>query len=168
MANGATTTYNIDYGYLNDKIEPIIEDESMSGTEKLLLLVGKDRTTGMIIAHEIYHKGKGDGYRVFRMKADIEGAGYIGGKIISRSDQEPAIMDLQRAVGKARGAGTEMVMTQSEVGESKSNADVEGTIRRVFEQIRVIKSCLEGHVQCKVPRQHPLFAWLIEWSANVK
>ena len=86
----------------------------------------------MITAHEVYHKGNADGYPVYAMKNDLEECGYIGGKIITRSDQGLAILDLQNAVGKARGLGTEMVMIQSEVGESTSNADVEGTIRRIF------------------------------------
>ena len=167
MTFNATTTYSIDYGYINEKLEPMIASDTMVGDETLPLPIGKDRTTGMITAHEIYQKGKGDGYPIYQMKSDIERACYLGGQMISRSDQEPAIIDLQRAVGKARGTGAEMVMTQSEVGESTSNAEVEGTIRRVFGQMRVIKGGLEGHIGRTIPRRHALFLWLVEWSANV-
>ena len=62
------------------------------------MLVSEDLVTGGIRAHLVSAKGNGDPWIAGKIKDDIEEFGYGGALVRIKSDQEPAIVDVQRAV----------------------------------------------------------------------
>ena len=69
------------------------------------ILVGHDRRTGGINAHQVPVKGIGDGWPAKRVIMDIEELGYAGTPII-KCDQENPIVAVQRGVMQDRRAPT--------------------------------------------------------------
>ena len=67
------------------------------------VLVSEDLATGGIRAHLVSAKGNGDPWIAGKIKDDIEEFGYGGAPVRIKSDQEPAIVDVQRAVIAKRG-----------------------------------------------------------------
>ena len=62
------------------------------------VLVSEDLATGGIRAHLVLAKGNGDPWIAGKIKDDIGEFGYGSAPVRIKSDQEPAIVDVQRAV----------------------------------------------------------------------
>ena len=82
------------------------------------VLVSEDLATGGIRAHLV--SAKGDPWIAGKIKDDIEDFGYGGALVRIKSDQEPAIVDVQRAVIAKRG-NAPTILVNSPVGGSQSN-----------------------------------------------
>ena len=67
------------------------------------VLVSEDLATGGIRAHLVLAKGNGDPWIAGKFKDDIEEFGYGGAPVRIKSDQELAMVDVQRAVIAKRG-----------------------------------------------------------------
>ena len=116
--SGSISTYAIDYMYLTEDMEIIKEDEAEKRKLKLgrPILVGHDRRTGAITAHQVPVKGIGDGWPARRVILDLEEMGYAGTPINLKCDQENPIVAVQRRVMQDRRAPT--TPQNSAVGES--------------------------------------------------
>ena len=88
------------------------------------------------------------------------------GDLTLKSDQEPAIVDLLRAVAKLRG-NNRTNLENSPVGDSAGNGFIENAVQRVEKLLRVHKLDLERRLGEKLSVKHPIFAWLVEHIADV-
>ena len=94
------------------------------------VLVSTDRKTGGAKAHFVQCKGLGDRWIAARTVEDLNDFGCNGVDICIKTDQEPAILELQKKVAELRGTAR-TIPVNSPVGDSKSNGRVENAIRRV-------------------------------------
>ena len=69
-------------------------------------------------------------------------------RIIVKSDQEPAIIDVQIALQELR--PNQVIFINSPIGESESNGRAENSIRRVQEQVRTLRHHVEKEIGAKV------------------
>ena len=100
------TTWSIDYAFMIDNCDLCTREEmERVGWDKTrdTVLVSEDLTTGGIRAHLVSAKGNGDPWIAGKIKDDIEEFGYGGAPVRIKSDQEPAIVDVQTAVIAKRG-----------------------------------------------------------------
>ena len=100
------TTWSIDYAFMIDTGDLCTREEmERVGWDKTrdTVLVSEDLATGGIRAHLVSAKGNGDSWIAGKIKDDIEEFGYGGAPVRIKSDQEPAIVDVQRAVIAKRG-----------------------------------------------------------------
>ncbi len=74
-----------------------------------------------------------EGFAVQAAGREIDLAGLR--RMIVRSDQEPALLELLRAVKAERPEDLEIQPEQSPVGESKSNGEIERAIQTVQGQV---------------------------------
>ena len=96
----------------------------------------------------------------------IQNAGY--NNLIFKSDQEPALKELLRAVKRERVETIELggaMEEESPVGESASNGMVERAIQGVQAQMRTLKLALEYRYQNKIEESYPIVPWLVKRSA---
>ena len=89
------TTWSIAYAFLctREEMERVGWDRTTD-----TVLVSEDLATGGIRAHLFLAKGNGDPWIAGKIKDNIEEFGYGGALVRIKSDQEPAIVDVQRAV----------------------------------------------------------------------
>ena len=106
------------------------------------VLVGDYLATGGIRAH-LVSKGNGDPWIAGKIKDDIEEFGYGGAPVRTKSDQEPSIVDVQRAVIAKRGSAP-TILVNSPVGDSQPNGRVELVIKMVRNMVKTILSSLES------------------------
>ena len=85
------TTWSIDNAFMIDEMERVGWDK-IRGT----VLVSENLATGGVRARLFLAKGNGDPWIVGQVKDDIEEFGYGGALVRHKSDQEPAIFDVQR------------------------------------------------------------------------
>ena len=117
------TTWSIDYAFMIDSGD-LCRREKMErvGWDKTrdTVLVSEDLATGGIRAHLVSAKGNGDPWIARKIKDDIEELGHGSAPVRLKSDQEPAIVDVQRAVIAKRG-NAPTILANSPVGDSPSN-----------------------------------------------
>ena len=98
-------------------------------------------------------------------KERIDESGYLGTRVVLKSDQEESIEALKRAIVVKRQAAT--IMIESPVRDSKSNGSVGRAVRIWAAQVRTPRHHLESRLKVKVPRTSALMTWLVAWSADV-
>ena len=94
------------------------------------MLVSEDLATGGVREHLVSSKGHGDSWIAGKIKDDIEEFGNGGALVRIKSDQEPAIIYVQRAAIAKRG-NAPTILVNSPVGDSQSNGRVENAIKKV-------------------------------------
>ena len=70
-----------------------------------------------------------------KIKDDIEEFGYGGALVRIKSDQEPAMVDVQRAV-IAKRCSAPTILVNSQVEDSQSNGRVEHAIKKVRNMVK--------------------------------
>lgn len=95
--------------------------------EQVPILVIIDKKTKVKFSHDAPRKGIGHEWVIDRVIKDIDSLGY--GQVISKCDQEPALVELQDGIIEKR--RSETIPRKSEMGESASNGDVERAIQSV-------------------------------------
>ena len=83
-----------------------------------------------------------------RVLDDIESSGLGKTRILLNTDQEPAIIAVQKAIQELK---QDIVPINSQVGESACNGRVENTVRRVQDKIRVLRHRLEKGIKQRIP-----------------
>ena len=122
---------------------------------------------GMIFARAVNQKGLGgNGEMNWLVEAicnELDVWGYRGQQIIMKSDQEPSIEALRKAVSELRGGMT--TWENSPVGESASNGKVEDAGRRVREYLITLKDQLEMKIGGTIATDADILQWMVRWSA---
>ena len=151
------TTWSIDYAFMIDNGDLCTREEmERIGWDKTrdTVLVSEDLATGGIRAHLVLAKGNGDLWIAGKIKDDIEELGYGGAPVRIKSDQEPAIVDVQRTVIAKRG-NAPTILVNRPVGDSQSNGRVEHAIKEVRNVVKTILSSLESR-------------WASEWLVTAQ
>ena len=103
----AITTFSMDYAFLTEDFELLTKDqhENYAYKDKVkdVVLVCDDRRSGGVRAHLVEHKGLGDRWISGKVVEDMAEFGYRGTAVCIKSDQEPAIVEVQRKVAELRG-----------------------------------------------------------------
>ena len=133
--------------------------------EWVAVLVGRDRETRMTVAHVVPHKGAGVEWLGEQIARDLHRLG-AHGRVVLKSDQEAAIVDVLKEVAKMRGK-ERTILENSPVYDSKSNGFIERAVQSFEKILRTHKLALEDRVKAKIPVKHPIFAWLVEYSADL-
>ena len=122
---------------------------------------------GRVWAHRVPNKGvhKEASWLPKRIIQDLDNTGLQNTRIITKSDQEPAIIDVQTTMQELR--PNMMIPTNSPIGESESNGRAENSIRRVQEKVWTIRHHVEQKAKMKIKDDAPLMAWLVRWSAEL-
>jgi len=141
----------------SEKGEEAAEDETPEGS--ICTLVVHDSRSGGI--YGIHVDKKGVNARVQAKVIEILNTlGYR--RIILKSDQEPSMIAMRRAVQQTWEMG-EITMEDSPAYDPKSNGAVERSVRTIKEQVRTMKSDLEGRLMRKLDGgDRSILCWMIE------
>ena len=128
------------------------------------VLVAKDRASRSIMSSVVPVKGTRDEFVAKRVRAFIRELGLEHVDLTLKGDQEPAIQDLMNEVARIRKPAATLI-EESPVGESQSNGVIERGVQTAEGQIRVLKDALETRLSTKIPAQHNIIAWMVEFAA---
>ena len=111
-------------------------------------------------------RAKGVSESIVKYVKDIlDQSGYEGEKLTFKTDQEPSIVALKRAVAAARTGET--VPIESPVRASKSNGMMESAVGIWQGQLRTIKHYTEEKLKRRIEVDSVLFSWLIPFCADI-
>ena len=96
-------------------------------SEPATTLIGVNKYTLSVLAHVVPKKGTEFQWIAAQLDSDVEKFGYHG-RLVVKSEQEPAIVDLMRSLAKRRTSGA-TVLEQSKAYDSKSNGRAENAVR---------------------------------------
>jgi hypothetical protein len=130
--------------------------------ENLKSLVMRGRNTRATFSDVVLYKGRGREGPVERVQANLRKLGHK--RIIIRTDQEPALINLAKAAKEARAEA--IGLEHSPAGESQSNGLVERATQTVEEQVRTYKLGLEQRIQSSIPNDHPSVTWLVQHAGD--
>ena len=99
------------------------------------------------------------------MGEKLDDSGYRGEHVTMKSDNEEAIIALQKATAAMISGQT--VLIHSPVRSSKSNGRMENAVRRWQGQLRTIKHFVESRLKCKIPADSALCSWLIPFCVEI-
>jgi hypothetical protein len=130
------------------------------------IIAVKERKTKMKAAAVVPRKTTG-AYVAKGMMAFLQEVGLEFGDNIVKCDQEEAIKSVVSDVGRLRaaGGGGRMIVEYSPVGASASNGVIERGIQSIEGQVRVLKDALEARWSVKLPVDHPVLSYLVEYAA---
>ena len=161
--------FSFDYLFL-DVSGQVVKRDAMQSMEDVdvTILVAKDTMGKAVFAHVVPQKGIDlEHYAVDVLMKDINWLGYK--KISLRSDNEKAIVKLlQHALTEARFEVPDLEQVIEEhpnVYDSSGNGDVESAVKSVTGVLRTNKLDMEQRIGMRIPQSHPLFSWLVEYSA---
>lgn len=153
-----------DHGVTN-KIDEIPENID----ETITMLVLKDAWHKSIWVYPVEGKGvTAAQWLPDRVKADMASSGLDNCMLVVKSDQEPAIKELQEEIARQRrvDGAVVTVIENSKVGDSSSNGRTERAIQDVGGMIRTLKFALEARTGGgKIPLSHPVILWIAKHAA---
>ncbi len=79
-------------------------------------------------------------------------------KIIFKSDQTPAIVDLKNKFKKLSLAG--IAMEESPDGDSQSAGSIENAMKQIQGMVRTYILASESKIGGEIPEDHPIIAWI--------
>ena len=142
------------------------DDEADNATLKILVM--RCSKTKSVFAHVVDRKGTdAEGYAVRRMVEDIVWLGHT--RLTLKADNERAIVKLLgEALRTAKAEVKELEQVQAEhpsAYDSRSNGEIENTIRNFQGMMRTMKLGLERRLSVEIPHTHQLMSWLAEHVA---
>lgn len=144
-------TVSADYMYMKKKKEEKDGQEEEEEAEGMPTLAMYDRKSKWAAAHVVPQKGV-HRYAVERMDQEVKIMGY--NRLILKMDTERSLQALRNAVIEEN--KREIIVEDTPKGESASNGEVEGAVRRVQGQARSIRDGLEARYEVKFQRDHVL------------
>ena len=159
--DGKPAKISVDHMYLHERAGQY-NDNACNPPQMVMV----DHKSGRLWVYRVPNKGimEGAAWLPRRMVQDIDNCGYADVQIQLKSDQEPAIVNVQTTIQEAR---PKIVPTNSPVGESESNGRVENAIRRIQEKIRVLRHQFECSIKEKIQDDAPIMAWMIRWAGEL-
>ena len=143
---------SLDYCYLNEE----------KGSKVKPILAIKCHSTKTVTANMVPSKGGDCELAIKSAQRDIEKI--IGHKkIVLRSDQEPAIVDLKNKLKKI--LRCDVIIEETPVGDSKSAGSIENANKQIQAIVRTYKLALEARLKCEIPEDHVIIGWLVKHAA---
>ena len=134
--------------------------------DKLTTLVIVDGKSGSLFAHPSPDKAMVNGEysetMITKVTEDIDSLGYD--RVTFMTDKEVAMTALQARVKRRREKA--VILQNAPKGDSQSNGLAEKAVRDIEEQVRTMRSCLEADMGARLSVSHPVFAWMVEASAD--
>ena len=155
-----TPVISFDYCHTGKTGEAVEEGAQV---QKLTAVVVHDSHSNAV--HCVPVRGKHQGKHV--AKEIIKFINFLGyGSVCLRTDNEPATLDIQRVIQRARQRqNLRTVIENGKVLDKGSNPHAEKAIDRVRCQAMVFLHALTNNIKYDVPPGHPLFAWAFVHAA---
>ena len=133
--------------------EELIKKGEGQCKDVITVLVVKDCMYGAVWAYPVHGKGlEAAPELVDHILGDLDASGLDKAQIVTKSGQEPAIVEIQVEISQRRREMKAMGTAEenSRVGDSSSNGRVERCIQEFGGQVRTLKIALEERIKTKV------------------
>lgn len=159
----------LDYCHLTEHAERAEgghgEEETPKAESSVTALVMQESTCRSVWAYAVEHKRAADDWIVEQICEDLDTIGLRNDRIVIKSDQEAAIVDIAKAVARSRASDFGTALENSAVGQSDSNGTIERAIQDAEGQIRVLRAALEERINVQIKLSDAIVPWMIRHAA---
>ena len=127
------------------------------------IIIGKDESTGNVIAHYVICKGLNDELVIRRIVKDMEEMGCA--HAIVKTDGEPAIVAVQNRLQALRDGRT--IPRNPPAYDPAANGPCEKAVQDVTAHQRTIKLALESRLGVTIDEDLPIMQWALEHAVFV-
>ncbi len=152
---GGVPRISFDYWFMG-------EEDFKAQKNPLMMMYDKESTA--VCPFAVGKKGVQD-WVVRKLAKELEGWGLTQCKSIYKSDGEPSVVTVKKAVNAY--LQNQAVMEESPVGEHASNGEVESAIKVVRNQFKVLRSALEGIIKERIGPSEPILQWFMRWIGQM-
>ena len=159
----AIPTLHADYAFMGEKDET--EERDARCMPILVLKIDKDR---YIHAHAVPAKGLKHPWGARKLADAMVQNDFP--RMIVKTDQEPAILDVKREALKiaTEEAGIEGIPEESQAYVSPTNGTAEQAVQAIERKVRTLKFAVEALHALKLPPNHVLLAWAVEFAGQIE
>ena len=126
-------------------------------------LVMRVRGTGATYGVRCSRKGPEDQWLVERLVSKLEAWGMQDIHLWVKSDGEPAIVALQRAIRDRRASATHLMNSPPQ--DPQGNGVAERAVKEFLGTLRRLKLALESRLATRIPADHPIVQWMGEHAS---
>ena len=101
------------------------------------------------------------------MLEDMETIGLKNERVVVKSDQEPAIVEVMKEVQRRRESDYGTALDNSRVGDSDSNGTIESMVGLAEGMARVLRFSIEDRIGTKLKMSDPIMPWLVRHAGHV-
>ena len=159
----------MDYGFLHEE-ETTVEDDHGTEVENrtsMTIMVMLETMCSSTWSYAIEGKGAiSVEWLAQKVVEDIETVGLAQERIITKTDQEASIVQLQQEVAKHRKDGG-TALENSRVGDSDSNGKIERAIRDVKGMVRTLRDSIEAKTGKAIRLDDTIVPWIVRHAGYV-
>ena len=155
----------MDYCFLTERADDDNTEQDPGAGDSVTVLVVQESVCRSVWAYAVGKKGSTEDWAVNQVAEDLDTVGLRNDRIIMKSDQESAVVDMAKAVAEVRATQYGTAIEHSAVGDSDSNGTIERAIQDVEQQIRVMRAALERRLNRKIKLNEPVVPWMIRHAA---
>ena len=142
---------------------PVISMDYEALEDEIKFLAVKDEISGALLSYDCESKGPSDTWVVRQIVRDLEDMGRK--EICVKSDNEPAMLAMQKAIATAR-ADTTLPRNSPEY-DPQSNGGAEKAAQDITDMTRRILIGFEARLKTKVNLKLPIVTWIIRHAAFI-
>ena len=142
---------------------PVISMDYEALEDEIKFLALKDEVSGGLWSYDCESKGPSDAWVVRQIVRDLEDMGRK--EICLKSDNEPAMLAMQKAIATAREATT--LPRNSPEYDPQSNGGAEKAAQDITDMTRRILIGLEARLKTKINLKLPIVTWIIRHAPFV-
>ena len=135
-----------------------------SSPSSLTVLLTKDRGSKVPMANGVLCKGRSHEDTVHQAASNVKRLGHSH-KILVKTDGEPALLDLRRAVMSK--LGIQAAPENSEPYAPQSNGAIECGVKQFKGMLRTLNLALEDRIKAEIPVTHPIMLWMVEHATEL-
>ena len=161
----------MDYCFLTESVE---KEEGEHGEKDvsraettITVAVMQESLCRSVWSYAVETKGSMEEWMVQQVCDDLETVGLKNERLVLKSDQEPAIVDVMKEIQKARECEYGTSLDNSRVGDSDSNGTIENAVSSVQGVARTLKIALEERIGQRIQASDPIIPWLIRHSGHL-
>ena len=171
FAESVLPRVRMDYCFLTEDVDKESgehgETEVESARTTITVAVMQDSLTKSVWAYAVESKGSMEEWMVQQACEDLETIGLKNERIVLKSDQEPAMVDVLKEIQKKRECDFGSALDNSRVGDSDSNGTIESAIGSFEGVARTLRIALEEKIGAKVAASDPIVPWLIRHAGHI-
>ena len=169
LADSSVVRVSMDYCFLSEgaSIKKTDHEQTEAARTVMTVLVVVETLCRSIWAYACESKGASEAWVVEQVAYDLQTVGLANERIVIKSDQEPSIIEMQRAVAAQRAGHGSTAIENSRVGDSNSNGRVERAIQDFKGLVRTLRSDLESKIGVKIELSHPIVPWMVRHASHL-
>ena len=161
----------MDYGFLTEDVEyregENGEEQTQVARESMTMAVVQESLLGSIWTYAVEAKGISETWFVEQLLEDMETIGLKNERVVVKSDQEPAIVEVMKEVQRRRESDYGTALDNSRVGDSDSNGTIESMVGLAEGMARVLRFSIEDRIGTKLKMSDPIMPWLVRHAGHV-